>query len=266
MFRENSYKEESLVKWHHVDLRKEIRPYAFMNLAQEIAGMHANALHFGYYDLLAINQVWVLSRIRVRFLQYPKWGDQIWLETWHKGMQSLFGLRDFVLHAPDGSDAVLATSSWLIMNVQTRKIERNNAFNMSPEIQKQVNHANALEEPCERLRSQPDMELIREHTVKYSDIDYLLHTNNAKYAEWITDSIDQEIIQNYRVKEFQINFNSEAKLGETIQIYRKETETPEKQKTENQLEAGCRTFYFEGRRNGVIVFESQFTFIPATGE
>ncbi len=259
----NSFTEHHTIKWHNVDIRQEMRPYAFMNLAQEIAGTHANSLHFGYHDLKESNQIWVLSRIKVRFLQYPKWNDKVTLTTWHKGMQSLFGLRDFILRNEQGEEAVVATSSWLIMNTQTRKIERSNRFNANTEILQMANKTNAIEEPCDRLRTQPDMEKVSDRVVMYSDIDYAMHTNNAKYAEWITNSIDIEIFKNYRIKEFQINFNAETVLGDTVEIYRVKIDTPDKIKESNNLGPDSFTYYFEGRKNGVTAFESVMTFAPA---
>ena len=94
-----------------------------------------------------------------------------------------------------------------------------------------------------------------------------MHTNNAKYAEWITDSIDIELFKTHRIKEFQINYNSETLLGDKIDIYRKEIQTPEDILQANNIQQGenntaSRTFYFEGRKNGKAAFESIFTFVP----
>lgn len=258
----NGYKEDSTILWHNVDLRQELKPYAFLNLTQKIAGNHANRLHFGYNDLKECEQTWVLSRIKVRYNNYPKWQDNVTLETWHKGMQSLFGLRDFILHSEDGANAVVATSSWLIMNSRTRRIERANNFYNNPDILNQANKTNAIEEPCDKLKSCPEMELVRTHEVKLSDLDALGHTNNAKYSEWTTDSIDPEIFCNYRIKEFQINFNAETRLGEKIEIWSKEIETPEVIRTTNNLGPDSRTFCFEGKRDGKSVYEAIYTFIP----
>lgn len=258
----NGYKEESTILWHNVDLRQELKPYAFLNLTQEIAGNHANKLHFGYNDLKECEQTWVLSRIKVRYNTYPKWQDKVTLETWHKGMQSLFGLRDFILHTEDGTPAVVATSSWLIMNSRTRRIERTNNFYNNPEILNQANLRNAIDEPCDRLKGQQEMTLVREHTVKFSDLDALGHTNNAKYSEWTTDSIDPEIFRNFRIKEFQINFNAETRIGEKIEIWCKEIDTPGQICITNETTPEkSRTFYFEGKRDGKSVYEAIYTFI-----
>lgn len=250
----NTFKENHTILWHNVDFRHELKPYAFLNLMQEIAGKHADKLHFGYDDLKESEQTWVLSRIKVHFNSYPKWQEKVTLETWHKGMLSLFGLRDFILYGEDGNQAVVATSSWLIMNSKTRRIERANNFYNNPEILNQANTANAIDEPCDKLKSQPDMVKIREHIVKYSDLDALGHTNNAKYSEWITDSLPIDIYQNFRIREFQINFNAETKLGDTIEIY------------SSRMDNGAKSLYFEGRREGKAAFEALLTLDDAADE
>ena len=56
-----------VVTWHQTDIREEMRPSAFLNIAQELANFHADKLGFGYDDLIKSEQVWVLSRIRVKF-------------------------------------------------------------------------------------------------------------------------------------------------------------------------------------------------------
>ena len=247
----NSYTKDIIVEWHNCDIRGELRPAAFMNHTQEIAGLHANILGFGYNDLIKQNQVWVLSRIRVKYLKYPKWCDELVLETWHKGMLSLFGLRDFVLHDSAGERAVVATSSWLIMNSNTRKIDRSSVFGSDTYIMSRNNDSHAIVEPCGRIRREHDMEYLRTHTVLYSDVDFIGHTNNAKYIEWITDSLDFGFIKENRITEFQINFNAETKIGEKIDIYKKSVTGT----------TGC-TLYFEGRRGDEAVFESKFDFMP----
>ena len=247
----NSYTKEILVEWHNCNIRGELRPSAFLNHTQEIAGLHANILGFGYKDLIKENQVWVLSRVKVKYLLYPKWGDTLTLETWHKGMLSLFGLRDFVLHDSLGRRAVVATTSWLIMNTRTRRIDRSTIFNSEAYIMSRNNDSNAIEEPCGRIRRLPQMDYARRHTVLYSDVDMIGHTNNAKYIEWITDSIEVEFLKCHRISEFQINFNAETRIGEQIDIYKKEATG----------ESG-RTLFFEGRRGDETVFEGKFAFTP----
>lgn len=250
---ENSYSQYGVIEWHSCDIRGELRPSAFLNMTQEIAGFHANRLGFGYYDLIGMNQAWVLSRIRVKYLSHPRWCDKFRLETWHKGMQSLFGIRDFILFDGQGERAVVATTSWLIMNTLTHRIERQsgNIFNSALYTGSKNTLCHAIEEQCGRIRKADCPECVRTHSVLYSDVDYLGHANNARYVEWIMDTLDIDFIRGHKVREFQLNFNSETRIGDKIEIYKA---------VKPSAVDSCIALYFEGRRNGEVVFESDFIF------
>lgn len=215
----NKYTENFVIKWHEIDSHKELRPGAFMNMAQELANVHASALKFGYYELIQQEHIWVLSRIKVEFINTPKWGDKVSMSTWHKGQQGLFGLRDFELYDNDNNVAIAATSSWLIINTKTRKIERNNAFNLSEYAQSMALNKNAIEKSADKLLQHNNLELVSSHKVVYSDVDFNHHVNNAKYIDWIMDSIDYEILKQHSIKSFQINYVLEAIMGDTVDIY-----------------------------------------------
>lgn len=254
------YAEDFIVKWHEIDLHQCLRPFSFMNAAQELANVHARNLKFGYEELIAMNQVWVLSRFKARFFRLPRWQEQVNIRTWHKGREGVFGLRDFALRDSSGRDVAVATSSWVIINTATRRIERNNIFNISEQAQAMALHEDAIGQPCDKLTAPADLEPVRIHPVLYSDIDFNLHANNAKYVEWALDSFDLGIIQDYRLLEFQINYITEARIGESVAILRKEIPVPEPALQAGAAESGARTFYVEGRREDTLIFQSVFTF------
>lgn len=255
-----SYSIDFIVKWHEIDLHRRLRPFCFMNVAQELANVHASNLRFGYEELIAVDQVWVLSRFKARFLHYPKWQDRVSARTWHKGRQGIFGLRDFALYDQNGNDAIVATSSWVIINTRTRRIERNNIFNISEEAQSMALQQDAIGEPCDKLTAPGEPEFVRYHHVMYSDIDFNLHANNAKYVEWVLDSFDIEFTKSYTLKEFQINYITEARFGDEVAILKKEAPIPESVRQANSLGPDSISFYIEGRRGDTVIFQAVFTF------
>jgi acyl-ACP thioesterase len=58
-----------------------------------------------------------------------------------------------------------------------------------------------------------------ERKAVYSDIDFNGHVNNARYIQWIQDAIPSEHIENARQLRFDINYLSEIKNGETVEIF-----------------------------------------------
>lgn len=207
---------------YDTDASWRLKPTSFMNLAQEAAGLHAVHLGFGYDDLIVNNTAWILSRVHIEFLDTPKWRDNITLTTWHKGLNRLFYLRDFVLTDETGKERVKATTSWLVLNLETRRLVRD------PQLMEEgtVNLENALETPADKVQLPKDVEpvLAFEHVVGYSDVDMNGHTNNAMYMQWAMDAVDYAIASARPVKELTINFNHETKAGDSVSLYRYEVE------------------------------------------
>lgn len=265
--KQKEYRALGIIGWHEIDLKEQMRPSAFMNIIQELANNHASKLKFGYNELIKMDQVWVLSRLKIKFKKYPKWGDKYNIFTWHKGKHGLFGLRDFALFINNDSKNktsvsknnidsadIVATSSWVIINTQTRRIERNNVFNISKEVQSMAKYLNAIGEPCDKLYIPDNLTYSGTHKILYSDIDFNMHTNNAKYLEWIMDDISIEFQKEHELCEIQINYITESKAGEEIELYNSINSS--NINTDNTYIPNIEMFY-EGRFNDKVIFQAK---------
>lgn len=212
------YTENLTIPCYDTDASWRLKPVSFMNLAQEAAGRHAVYLGFGYDDLIKTNTAWILSRLHVQFVNTPLWRDDVTLTTWHKGADRLFFLRDFILTDKEGNPLVKATTSWLVLNLETRRLVRD------PKLMEDntVCTENVLEKSADKVQMPRGMEpeLVMEHVVVYSDIDMNGHTNNAMYMQWAMDAVDYKVASSIPLKEFTINFNHETRHGDKVDIYR----------------------------------------------
>lgn len=200
------------------DASWRLKPAAFMDLAQEAAGLHAVYLGFGYDDLIKKQTAWILSRVNVKFIDTPLWREDVTLTTWHKGFNRLFFLRDFIMTDKEGRERVKATTSWLVLDLKTRSMVRD------PQLIEDgtICSENAIETPADKIRMPREVEAepVYEHVVGYSDVDMLGHANNAMYMQWAMDAVDYETASSRPVKEYTINFNHEIKAGEKVTLYR----------------------------------------------
>ncbi len=206
-----------VIPCYDTDVAYRLKPASFMDFCQEIAQLHAESLGFGYDDLQKTRTAWVLSRLHVKFLKYPLWRDEVDFSTWHKGPERLFFLRDFRMTDRDGEPAALATSSWLVLNLDTRRIVRSvDVCGLDT-----ANGEHAIETPCDKVQMPKDMPavLAGEHVVSYSDVDMNGHTNNARYAVWAMDALGYDFVSANPVREMKINFNHETRPGETVALY-----------------------------------------------
>ena len=214
----NKFIQNFNIPSYNVDMSWRLKPASFMDLAQEAANQHANILGFGYDDLIASRTAWVLSRMHVEFTDTPKWREEMTLTTWHKGLNRLFFLRDFLMTDKDGNPRVKATTSWLVINLDTRRLVRD------PQLLEDgtICSENVLETPADKVVMPKDAEvnLVMEHAVAYSDLDMNGHVNNAMYMQWAMNAVNYEISSEKPVKEFTINFNHEIKPQEIVSIYK----------------------------------------------
>ncbi len=222
----NHYSKNHTITCYEADANKIMRPTAMLDLMQEAANVNATTLGFGYDELISSNTAWVLSRTHVKFGKYPKWRDEVNLKTWHKGVAKLFYLRDFILSDTEGNPLVTATTSWLIIDMNTRRLVRNSDLATSPE---KCTKEDAIAEPADKVVIPVDIEpeLVRKHPVTWSEVDTMGHVNNVKYVVWAIDAVEQDVVREKPLKELLVNYDAEVMPGDTVKIFRVRQDTEE---------------------------------------
>jgi len=229
------------------DVNHLLRPVSFMDLAQQIA--IEGTLERGYGDDTLIrkhNAVWILARMKAVFDKMPSIMDKVELQTWHRGLDSLIFLRDYKMVSQSGETLVRSTSSWITMDIGTRRMLRTGTLTDVIPEEAEDNEC-ALDSDAAKIIL-PDgvsLEKVWEHRVEYSDTDYNHHANNAKYTQWITDALPQDLVFNNRMKSIEINFNKEVHPSEVVEFF---------------LASDGEMHYIEGRCNDMQVFISKIEF------
>lgn len=179
----------------------------------DCAWEHTKGTDFSYNELNDEGQLWVLSRFLAVFHKMPQWDDEINVETWGKGTDKLFGLRDFIIHSGSGEKLVSATSAWLIIDRKTTRIQRIDTLGKNFPMQLERHE---LDVKLDKLESRPSEKTGFEYTVRYTDLDVNRHVNSAKYVQWILDSFSVETLECKILKSFEINFLAEARLNDRL--------------------------------------------------
>lgn len=226
---------------YFVDEDKRLRVSAFMELAQQIAEDNSEALGFGYNALIARNDVWILSRMQMRFVRMPRFKDSVRFETWHSGTEGPLFIRDYEMLSPEGEPMVLANSSWAIMDLDSRAVQRPDRFDIPGES---LGRPSCLESSPRKIRIPADAVLEEkfEHAVRYSDVDYNHHVNNARYVVWAMDCLGDAVHGDF--SEVNVNFNHELAPGASAGILRYRSGN---------------TYYIDIQENGTHAFLASFT-------
>jgi acyl-ACP thioesterase len=207
---------ENRIPSYDVSLNGQTKFYTLCNILLDSAAAHANQFRFGYHDMQKENVYWVLSRFHIVMHGYPRMDDRVKVETWPKGPDKLFFLRDYRMHAENGTLLTTATTAWLVLDAGTgrpRKMEQNKNL-----LQFHVDGLHAIENVPEKLPAITGPDRHMPVLASYSDLDINKHVNAVKYIEWVQDCYPQELYEEENVKEFQINYLAETRFGEEVEI------------------------------------------------
>lgn len=237
------WKEFFKIHTYDVDFKNKVRLSSIFNYMQEAATNHANHLKIGYDNLLEEDLFWVLSRVKIEIIHLPKLGDEIRIETWPKGTDKLFALRDFKIFNSENKIIAKATTAWLIIDSNKMRPKRPKLYT---EKLPYLNVEHALCEVPSKITWSDKPQFVFEKKVGYSDIDINQHMNNVKYVELLMDSFPQSIFEEKQICSMQINFTSECKFGDIIYVFK------------DAFEDNPNCFYIEGinKNNHKKVFQS----------
>jgi len=217
----NILRFEQRIPAYYVSLNGQIKFFTLAGMLLEGAAIHSSLHGYGYDDMVRDNIYWVLSRFHVTMHSYPRMGEPVVIETWHKGANRLFFLRDYRMMSEDNRLLASATSAWLVLDGNTGRPKKMNEGYSFREFD--VDNLHAIESVPDKLPQiqEPDSQIIT--TARYSDLDINKHVNAIKYIEWIQDHYDENVYKSKNVEEFQINYQLETRFGEEVEVRMKRT-------------------------------------------
>lgn len=205
------------VKSWDIDYAKRLTMQGVARFIQESAYQNAEELGFGYHRMSKNGMTWVMSRIQIRMLDFPYWGDKIVLETWPKGKESAFYLRDFRFVDAKGTHFGSVTSSWLLIDLLKR---RPRSFKPLDALSEKLPDRHAIRKSAPKIDPVAGPSDHFQSPVYFSDIDVNGHMNFCRYVKWMEDLSKEASSEYVSIKEVVINFLSELHEGDTVVIHR----------------------------------------------
>lgn len=206
------YKHEFQIRSYEVGFNGVAKTSSILDYFQELASTHAQLLGFSVEQLFEKGLTWVLSRNHVKILRAPRFGEKIIGHTWPSGRKGRFALRDYEMFDQDGSLIVQGTTSWMMIDLKTKKpIRVADLLADTFIVEKRAIVDDFVVLPH---LTHPDFENI--YSVRSSDLDINRHVNNVVYIEWALDTLQRDIIFSSYPAEIEISYRSEAHWSDTI--------------------------------------------------
>ncbi len=203
------------VNWSDSDAGGRLSLPGLFGAMQETAWHHANHIGFGFESFTESKQVWVLVRLLVKMDYFPRWEEPFLIDTWPRGSEGLTAYREFRIHKPDGTTIGLATSSWMILDAETRRPRKDERLK---EFNTWVNQEQTLGGEAPRIMMPEQTESFGFHKVRASDVDQHGHVNNANYVRMAMDAFPVKQFRDAEPSQFCINYLAEAFEGDEIEL------------------------------------------------
>ncbi len=211
------YTEQITLLPSQFDFNDNLSPTAIMGLFQDIASLHAEKIGIGFENMLKKDLYWVLIRSKYDVIQQPKPYQKVILKTWPHLKGRVDFDRDYILSDLNGNVLIKGTSKWCVISTKTRKLMLPTYVDYPADLQylDEVNYT-------DKFAKTPTIEISNSialtHKVAFHEIDHNKHLNNVHYATYVYDCLQKQ-----ELKHLQLNYISECRLGDDLDIYVQES-------------------------------------------
>lgn len=204
--------KEYEIKFSEINYNNELKETVFLNFLQDAAATNAEDNGFGYSFISKNNWAWFLLKYHLKIYNWPKNPQNLTIKTWPKGISKIYCLRDFEVLDEKGNKIAVASSSWALLDIGTKKlISPKDAFEKIP-----IEDLTALDTKFPKIEPLTQADTTKIFDIEYNDIDINQHVNNANYVDWALETLDFEFRTQNTIREIQIQYKKEIKYGNKV--------------------------------------------------
>lgn len=195
---------------------------AMMEYLENIACIHSDKVGEGISNIDVTKSVWILLDWKFKVIERPIYGQTIKVRTWSRKMEKCSAYRDFQILDKNGDILAIATSKWVLLNAETRKIKR-----IQEEVAKKYESENTIcvfNEELEKLLEPENEEKHMQLKIRKTDIDINNHVNNLNYLDLAYEILPDEVYKS-DIKNVRITYKHQTNPGEIVNLsYMKKNE------------------------------------------
>lgn len=208
----NKAQKDYEIRSYECDKRGNLRLLTLMNIFQDIADSNASEIGVGLDFCLKNGLAWIGANYHIVIHQFPKLHQKISVLSWPSAEKKLGAYRDFLILDENGNIMVRASSQWILIDfVKRRPVSLRDHLPAYSVISER-----AVETEFPKIDISQDINFRQEFKIRFDDIDFNGHVNNAVYPLWATEAAGDEFREKNEPEEIEIAFKKESFLGENV--------------------------------------------------
>jgi YbgC/YbaW family acyl-CoA thioester hydrolase len=210
------------LRYTDVDAYDVIKPSSLLSFLEESACLSADELGFGYKDVAPKNKGFIIANWYIELSRPIKLGDKLEVHTWPIRPRLLIFFRDYELFV-NGEKVGVATARWCMIDSETFAVLPASAYFKEEDFEN-YNTERSIDFKAWKIPAIDGGIAVYKKQVTYSDYDHYFHVNNTKYADFLSDAFTVGEFNGRYIKKLQITYVKQCRIGEEIEIVRKDTD------------------------------------------
>ncbi|MDD2627661.1 MAG: thioesterase [Clostridia bacterium] len=212
MKKRGMYQNEYEVNISDIGSDKKMKLSSFLKYLQEVAAIHSGISGYGINNVKTTRKAWVVLAWKVNIIRKPIWNEKITVKTWSSKIEKIYYYRNFEIKDEKGEVICTAESQWIMMDVDTKKIQRITEEYLDKFIV--IESKVTISKTNVKLTDKEKEKIIHEFVVARRDVDTNNHMNNIIYLDMALEGLDEKEVQD--IKSFEICYKLESKIKDKI--------------------------------------------------
>jgi acyl-ACP thioesterase len=201
------YSLKKEINYFEIDPHFRLKLGSLVKLLQEAAIAHSESVGRGAQNLIDRGVAWVLNKMGIDIIRYPRYKEKLEIVTWSTGLRGLKAFREFEVYA-ESEKIATASSSWFLIDIAHKKIKR-----VPPEIIDVYTTDKSIALKRDLADWSAETNFAAENEVKIttrsSDCDSNGHVNNSVYFEYLETLLSKVFGDAVQVRSLNIYFAKE---------------------------------------------------------
>lgn len=212
---QKTYRKTYQITTNMLDCHDCLKMSTLLDVAQEVAGDHAEELGCGFETMIKQDLIWVIVRNYVEIIKKPINFNEIEVVTYPLKPRFVEFNRETEFYH-DGELFAVSRSTWMVINIKDFSVKAPDFFKGFDDdlgyFKRRIRKLPVIEKT--------QLQKVKEVDVLYSMLDHNGHMNNTKYVDFYLDIFRPE----FSVKTLQIEYIKQSFLDDKLSLYIKENE------------------------------------------
>lgn len=202
-----------------VDASKRLSIPHLIEQLQESALLSTRKLGVSVNELEPHKLAWVLLGQRVEIIRRPQLGEVCTVITAPTGLGSVLTYRDFHLLDESATPIARATTTWMLMETERRKMTRLPQW-ITEMLTDLPPESVYLPRAAHKLKPPTEPEMIRTFRVGFHELDYNGHLTNPVYPRWMLEGLPEAVLRRDAPVILHLQYAREACYGDHLSVAR----------------------------------------------